>query len=228
MKLEQELDGISIDINLIPDKPILVFIHGAHEHKDVGHIRDTANKLYEEEIVSVVRYSSSRNWDAWIAAATSPMVQISRIQSFDGKTYEQCLDDLRKVLGFIQERFKPNELWVSGYSHGGGLATLISKEVEIQRLLVSFPQIEPFTRDIGCYHGFPEKQDFLYAISKYNGRLEVLKLENDEMVPSSQSQELYNAAKSINKSLKVIEGTDHTLKDKRLRERYVELHKEFF
>lgn len=226
---------------------LLVMVHGFPGHKDERQNRKVAEAVSSSNLASVLRYSSSRNWDVWDSAGKDLM---KRVEAFKGKTYQQELGELQRVIEYLDSgndgigepcKIKQKELFLSGHSYAGSLVALTAgilasegedmlRRISLKGIFLSCPQIDPQWRvsmGWGCYSGFPEKSAFKKAISVFPGRVYLAHNAEDQVVPLSQGEELFEALKTKNKKFVEIPGGDHLFSGEKTLDRYVGLHKDF-
>lgn len=209
--------------------PFLIFVHGFPSHKDIGQNKEASEGIVKEGIASTVRYSSSRQWELWKAAGKDLE---KKMAAFAGKEYQQEFEELKSVISYVNQRFHPEQLYLSGTSYGGGLAALLCGEEipNLEKVLLSCPHIDPEWRkkeDWGCYRSFPPKEKFLEAIARYQGKLQIIHSSEDIIVPFWQSEELFKAATTSDKELIALPGRDHVFLEE-AQKRYIEQHLAFF
>ncbi len=207
----------------------LILVHGFPSHKDVGQNKEASEMIVNERIASTVRYSSSRQWELWKAAGKDLGKQMA---AFAGKEYQQELAELKSIVSYVQQRFHPEQLYLSGTSYGGGLTALLCGEEipNLEKVLLSCPHIDPEWRkelDWGCYRSFPPKEQFLEAIARYAGELRIIHSRDDQVVPFWQGEELWRAATTPDKELITLKGGAHLFTGE-ARKVYIEQHRDFF
>ena len=210
-----------VDLKKIDSPNFLIFVQGSWEIGKNERNVAASEGVIEEGIASTVLYESSRDLRA-LDKATTPWDWIS---AFNNKTYQDELKELRELIDYVNKEYGPVNLFLSGSSYGGGLVTLVSGDVSnLTRMLLCCPQIicPDELKQANIYKDFPKERAFLGAISRYKGRVILIHGNNDKKVPIDQSESLYNAAKTMDKKLVILDA-DHTFTDT-AREMYVREH----
>lgn len=203
----------------------LIFVQGSWEIGQNDRNVAASKIISGKGIASTLLYESSRDWSALERAANND----DWINAFGDKTYQDELQELRELIDYVNKKYGPTNLFLSGSSYGGGLAALVAGDSipNLSRVLLCSSQIEvDEQRQFSIYRGFPTKEVFLGAISRYGGELRIIHGDSDKVVPINQSIDLYNAATTPNKRL-VILTADHTFSGSG-REKYLQEHLEAF
>lgn len=90
----------------------VVFVHDAYGIGNSLRNISAAKRIREEGIASTIMYESSRDWEKYESARTPE----DWIAAFDGKRYQDEVDDLLEVLNHTNNVHKPSEIFLSGIS----------------------------------------------------------------------------------------------------------------
>lgn len=165
----------------------LIFAQGSWEIGDNDRNKIASQAVFDKGIASTLLYESSRNWSRLENAAT----EADWRRAFEGKNYFNELQELREAIDYAQKKFKPEHVFLSGYSYGGGLAALAAGDniPNLDRVLLFAPQIActEEQKQINIYREFPDKKEFLEAIARYNGKLRIIHGKQDEVADSNVS-----------------------------------------
>lgn len=220
--MQQELESKIVSLQQIEDPTnFLIFVQGSWEVGDNERNVAASERIKEEGLASTLLYESARDLDALQRVSTRE----EWIRAFGDKTYHDELAQLKALIGYISTQYQPKEIFLSGSSFGGGLVALaLDSAPNITRVLLSCPQIhlDDNAERVSIYRGFPDTKNFLEAISRFHGRLNIIHGDGDNVVPLEQSFALYNAATTPHKRLVVLPG-DHSFSGTN-KENYVNEH----
>ena len=186
----------------------LIFVHGAYEIGNSSKNTAAAAEIRSHSIASTLLYESSRDWDALQHAGTED----EWIAAFEGKTYADELDELRGVIDYVNKKFHPEKLLLSGTSFGAGLMTIVAPEIaNLEGILISNPQIRhrDAAREKPLYRGFPPVERFIKAMQHFHGDLTVLLASEDLILCDdgtvySDAFPLFSASPSPRKRLSIV------------------------
>lgn len=202
----------------------LIFVHGSWAVRDNDLNVEASKAIAAKGLASMLLYDSRREWRV---TQKPDVTQEEWVRAFDGKTYQDELQELRAYIDYAREKYQPENLFLSGRSYGGGLVALVSGDniPELKRVLLFSPEIEsPYVENPpNIYQGFPHIDEFLLAIKRYKKRLTIVHGENDDVVPFEHSDLLYQVALTRQKNLIKVVGADHSFSGSALEE-YVKAH----
>ena len=204
---ESELSSRIISLEKIKSQNVLIFVQGSWEIAE--NVRNVAasQKIAKEGLASTLLYESSRDWKALQNAGS----QEEWISAFEDKNYGDELAELKALIDYVKREQNVKDVYLSGSSFGGGLATLASDSAS--RLLLACPQIYcPEEERVSIYQGFPDTEQFIETISQFQGRLRIIHGDNDERVPVNHSTALYERAGTQDKRFVLLPGS-HTFTD---------------
>ncbi len=238
MDLEIDENGCKIAINRIDSPNVLVFVPGIPGHANSRDILAANQAILDAGIASTFRYTSIRDFEAWdLAKANRNIGEMWLAYTKEDlvtcrcvpKTYQDELNDFMTVIGRVPDK-SPEQIFLSGFSYGGGLATLLLDggfAERVTKLFLASPQIYALGREsMPCFGGFPKKEKFLEAIAGYDGELLVVHHKDDPVVRTDDVAELFSRAGTDKKDFKLLEGTCHGFAyDPKA---YAEMHVEFF
>jgi pimeloyl-ACP methyl ester carboxylesterase len=137
-------------------------------------------------------------------------------------TISNLADDSIEQYRFIKDTLKAKSIIVHGYSLGSFIAGHLAKNETIDALVLqgSATNVDDWIDKKTPWYTKPfltiEVDDAFNAVDNelvvsnfYSGPLLIIGGENDEQVPVELSSALYNASKSGNKKLVIVEGADH-------------------
>tara|TARA_Y100000310_G_scaffold183970_1_gene184130 strand:- start:1533 stop:2264 length:732 start_codon:yes stop_codon:yes gene_type:complete len=241
MYFKTTVDGCEVEVSMIDSLNVLVFVPGIPGHANSREIVAANKGILDANIASTVRYTSRRDFEAWEkargaakmltytkpdrAGMLTPGSSVPKVP----KTYQDELMDLGVAVDFALDE-NPDQIYLSGFSYGGGLATLLLNESfaeRVTKVLLTSPQTYAPNRDgLPCFGGFPEKERFLEAIAGYEGKLMVVHHEDDPVVAVADVAELVSRAGTNKKEFKLLDGTYHGFVHDPAA--YAELHRDFF
>ena len=107
----------------IIDSPnFLIFVQGAWQVWNNNNNIAASNVVTDNGLASVLLYDSKRDWKSLANLSSNEQW----IAAFDEKTYQDELAELREKIDYVITTYKPENLFLSGYSYGGGLAAIVS------------------------------------------------------------------------------------------------------
>lgn len=143
-------EPIGIDLRYLKtakDIPLFVFCHGFKGFKDWGFFPYMMEKLSENGIFTVSFNFSKNGLDNNLS---NPQ-EFTRLELFRYNTITQELNDLKRVLDFLEVSSKDynynfNKLVLSGHSRGGGVAILKTSEDKRIKKLICLAPVSTFDR----------------------------------------------------------------------------------
>lgn len=121
------------------------------------------------------------------------------LQAFDGKIFNQEVDDVRKVYHYVRKNFQPKHIYVLGFSVGGTIAMILSSEIpEIEKLCVVGSAISTKRPHLPVLKGYPTKEWILKRIASYSGVIKIMQGKRDTVVPIKDAEEVFRALLSPN------------------------------
>lgn len=132
-------------------------------------------------------------------------------QAFAGKTFDQELDDVRKVYHYIRKNLHPKQIYVLGFSVGGTIAMILSSEVPaINKLCVVGSAISTKRPYLPVLTGYPTKKWILKRITPYSHSIKIIQGMQDTVVPLGDAEEVFHALRSpAYASFERLTGADH-------------------
>jgi len=217
---ESELSSRIISLEKIKSSNLLIFVQGSWEIAENDRNVAASKRVAKEGLASTLLYESSRDWEALQSAGS----QEEWVGAFGDKNYSDELAELKALIDYVKREHGVDDVYLSGSSFGGGLAVQASDSAS--GLLLACPQIYcPEDGRVGIYQGFPDTEQFLDAISQFQGRLRIIHGDNDDRVPVNTSTALYGKAGTEDKRFVLLPG-DHTFTDNI--EGYVQEHVAIF
>jgi len=143
-------------------------------------------------------------------------------------TLSNLVDDSVEAYHFIKNKLKAKSIVVHGYSLGSFIAAQLAKNEAVDALVLqgSATNVDdwidkktpwytkPFLT-IKVDEVFKSADNEIVVADYYRGPLLIIGGENDQQVPVELSQLLYNASKSVNKKLMIVDNANHgTMLDK--------------
>lgn len=137
-------------------------------------------------------------------------------QAFAGKTFDQELDDVRKVYHYIRKNLHPKQIYVLGFSVGGTIAMILSSEVPaINKLCVVGSAISTKRPHLPVLTGYPAKEWILERIASYSHDIKIMQGRRDTVVPLGDVDEVFHSLRSpAYASLERFTGADHMFSEK--------------
>lgn len=155
-------------------------------------------------------------------------------------TIRNLASDANEQYQYIKSELKPNKVIVHGYSLGSFIATQLAKEHPIDALVLQGSAttvndwieaktpwyVYPFLT-VNMDPAFHLANNQVIVEQQYQKPLLIIAGEDDQQVPVSLSQKLFNASKSANKKLIIVEDADHgsMFKDRKTTDNYIEFLK---
>ncbi|GAA6171661.1 alpha/beta fold hydrolase [Colwellia sp. KU-HH00111] len=137
-------------------------------------------------------------------------------------TIMNLASDANEQYQYIKSVLKPNKVIVHGYSLGSFIATQLAKEHPIDALVLqgSATNVDDWIAAKTPWYMYPfltVNMDPAFHLAnnqviveqQYQNPLLIIAGEDDQQVPVSLSQKLFNASQSANKKLIIVEGADH-------------------
>ncbi|MBT4174668.1 alpha/beta hydrolase [archaeon] len=236
MDFKTTVDDCDIEVSLI-NRNVLVFVPGIPGHANSREIVAAHKAILDDSIASTFRYTSRRDLEAFEEAKADRnpygmMMSYTKEGVGDkriNKTHQDEFRDLKVAMDFALDE-NPSNIYLSGFSFGGGLATLLLDESyagRITKVLLTSPQIYAPDRDgLPCFGGFPDREKFLEVIAGYEGELLVVHHEDDPVVAAADVAELVSRAGTDKKEFRLLEGANHGFGHDV--ETYAEMHRDFF
>jgi len=195
----------------------LIFVQGNWEFANNERNVAASNAIREHGIASTLLYESSRDWnylENW--PQDKPMEDPDWKRAFGDKTYEDELRELRDLINHINSKYNPANIYLSGSSFGGGLATLVAGDgiPNLSRVLLCCPtiSIDKGRPQESIYKGFLAADEFLLAISRFHGGLRNIHVETDDFTPVNHSSALYYTPTTNDQRFVILPG-QHTFSD---------------
>lgn len=137
-------------------------------------------------------------------------------------TIMNLASDANEQYHYIKSALKPNKVIVHGYSLGSFIATQLAKQHSIDALVLQGSAtnvddwiaaktpwyMSPFLT-VNMDPAFHLANNQVIVEQQYQKPLLIIAGEEDQEVPVSLSQKLFNASKSANKKLIIVKGADH-------------------
>ena len=135
---------------------------------------------------------------------------------FTGKTFDQEIDDVRKVYQYIRKNLHPKQIYVLGFSVGGTIAMILSSEVPaINKLCVVGSAISTKRPHLPVLTGYPTKEWILKRIASYPYDIKIMQGRRDTVVPLGDAEEVFHALRSpAYASFERLAGADHMFSGK--------------
>jgi len=137
-------------------------------------------------------------------------------------TLTNLVDDSVQAYQFIKNKLKADSIVVHGYSLGSFIAGQLAKKEAVGALVLQGSatnvddwidkKIPWYTKPfftIEVDEAFRAVDNKIVVADYYRGPLLIIGGENDQQVPAELSQLLYNASKSVNKKLMIVDNADH-------------------
>ncbi len=137
-------------------------------------------------------------------------------------TLSNLIDDSVLAFQFIKNELKAKSIVVHGYSLGSFIAAQLAKKEVVSALVLqgSATNVDDWIDKKTPWYTKPfltiEVDETFRAVDNevvvadhYRGPLLIIGGENDQQVPAELSQLLYNASKSANKKLMIVDNADH-------------------
>ena len=137
-------------------------------------------------------------------------------------TLSNLVDDSVLAFQFIKNKLKAKSIVVHGYSLGSFIAAQLAKKEVVAALVLQGSatnvddwidkKIPWYTKPfltIEVDEAFRAVDNERVVADYYRGPLLIIGGENDQQVPAELSQLLYNASKSVNKKLMIVDNADH-------------------
>lgn len=134
---------------------------------------------------------------------------------FNGKTFEQELDDVRKIFNFLLSR-KTKEIHSLGFSLGGTLAMILTSEFPLLTKVCVLGSAISTKRDyLPVLTGYPSKPWILKRIGRFTHSLCLYQGFDDTIVPFHDAEEIFHAIQKAKRvSLHRIAKADHMFSGK--------------
>jgi dipeptidyl aminopeptidase/acylaminoacyl peptidase len=214
-KRELEIKGsndkpITMDITLPVSKektPVVVFCHGFKGFKDWGHFNWVANECAKEGL-AFLKFNFSHN-----GIVPGKLDEVSDLETFGENNYSKELEDLGKVLDFIDEKSEDfnvdkHEIYLAGHSRGGGIALLkASEDKRVKKLVLwaSVSEFDSFFRPATIEEW--NKNGIVYAENKRTGQQMPLKKQfHDNYLEKKAVLDVQKAARLLAVPLLIIHG----------------------
>lgn len=199
---------------ILGSKKLLINVHGAYGSiHGGGKYLDFAKSLYDGENCSVALYESSRN------AQKNAGSYKQRLQAFEGKTFEDELEDARRVvLYYIQnseELFGVSaeelEITMNGNSLGGIIALVLANEIpQITKVSTVGTGLCLIDKETPLARTFPQSASLVPRIKNFKGKLVVQHGGDDDVFEKGSFQQLYDVFSNNQKGLVFLPDVDHT------------------
>jgi pimeloyl-ACP methyl ester carboxylesterase len=201
---------ITLDITLPVSKtktPVIVFCHGFKGFKDWGHYNWVARQCAAEGL-AFLKFNFSHN-----GIVPPRLDELSDMEAFGNNNYTIELDDLTRVLDFIDEKYEDyninrNEIYLVAHSRGGGIALLKgSEDKRVKKIVLwaSLSEFESFFRPSTIEEW--NKNGVVYAENKRTGQqLPIKKQLYDNYLENKSSLDVQKAAKLLAIPLLIIHG----------------------
>ncbi len=203
---------ITLDITLPVSKtktPVVVFCHGFKGFKDWGHFNWVAQQCAREGL-AFLKFNFSHN-----GILASNLEEISDLETFGDNNYSIEMEDLDKVLNFVDKKnegynINKNEIYLVGHSRGGGIALLkASEDKRIKKLVLwaSVSEFDSFFRPATIEEW--NKSGIVYAENKRTfQQLPIKKQLYDNYIKHKSVLDVQKAAKILAIPLLIIHGED--------------------
>lgn len=126
-------------------KPVVIFAHGFKGFKDWGTHNQMAEFFAEKGIV-FVKFNFSFN-----GGTVEQPIDFPDLEAFSMNTYTKELDDLGKVIDFVEketlipeEEKETNRIFLIGHSRGGGIVLLRANEDERIKKVVALASVSDY------------------------------------------------------------------------------------
>lgn len=112
------------------NKPVVIFCHGYKGFKDWGAWNLVADYFAKEDFV-FLKFNFSHN-----GSTIDNPIDFPDEQSFGNNTYSIELEDLGRVITFVEQEYPSSPIYLIGHSRGGGIATLkTGQDARISKLV---------------------------------------------------------------------------------------------
>lgn len=201
----------------IPSNTVTVFVQGLYGVFSMAEIEDKINllseKLISDNISHCVNYNSSRD-----LSFTSETEYEERMEAFVEKTFEQELDDLKKVVSWIIDNSKKIfgiekdnlVLNIHGSSIGGTLSILLKEffqKIKKISLCGSGCGTNGSTKPILSSH--PAEETVLDSVKTFTGELFLLQGGEDTKVPKESGLKILKSASLAKTTHIIVPGANH-------------------
>ncbi|MEK7141411.1 MAG: dienelactone hydrolase family protein [Patescibacteria group bacterium] len=134
---------------------------------------------------------------------------------FNGKTFDQELDDVRKIFNFLLSR-KIKEIHSLGFSFGGTLAMILTSEFPQVTKVCTLGSAISTKRDyLPVLTGYPDKPWLLKRISRFPHYINLYQGFEDTVVPFHDVEEIFCAVQKAKRvSVHRISKADHMFSGK--------------
>jgi len=189
----------------------LVFVQGSWEVADNQRNLRASQMIADEMLASTLLYESPRNRLSLQKATTNEDWQAA----FNGRNYLDELESLLAAINHLKNEYRPQKIFLSGSSYGGGLVTLVlGIRRDIDGVLLHAPQIiasEELKR-INIYQEMPAPERYLEAIAGFSGKVRMIHGDKDRVIPLQHSLTLYSHVQTTDRKLILLPG-NHTFTD---------------
>lgn len=193
-----------------------VFFHGAFSSSLKEKYIHIAKMLTNNSIGNVFLYETSRAIPTFDTKASLLSFEEYR-NSFEGKTFEDELADVKSALEFFKNTYllevKNPKVCFVGFSLGGTLSSFLIQEYQyyLTNIFLFGSGITTRGHNQPITNTYPDKQAILNNFIPFKGNITLVQGTNDTIVPQEEARQIiYQTKNAFSRSLIFLKDVDHT------------------